>query len=76
MVHGLTEQSGGRLILKSRKGAGTTVELWLPLSVKDLEPTGHDDPQPAAQRSERSTRPLVVLAVETTSFSSWARQRC
>jgi PAS domain S-box-containing protein len=64
MVHGLTEQSGGRLILKSRKGAGTTVELWLPLSVEDLEPSAHDDPQPAAQRSQRSTRPLIVLAVD------------
>lgn len=30
MVHGLAEQSGGRLILKSRKGEGTTAELWLP----------------------------------------------
>jgi PAS domain S-box-containing protein len=40
MVHGLAEQSGGRLILKSRKGAGTTAELWLPMASQaaDVEP--------------------------------------
>jgi signal transduction histidine kinase len=32
MVHGMAEQSGGRLILKSQKGAGTTAELWLPVA--------------------------------------------
>ncbi|AHL75478.1 histidine kinase [Stutzerimonas stutzeri] len=32
MVHGLAEQSGGRLLLKSEKGRGTTAELWLPLA--------------------------------------------
>ena len=30
MVHGMAEQSGGRLVLKSKEGEGTTAELWLP----------------------------------------------
>ncbi|WP_240791185.1 ATP-binding protein [Roseomonas sp. AR75] len=30
MVHGLAEQSGGRLVLMSVEGAGTVAELWLP----------------------------------------------
>ena len=30
MVHGLAAQSGGRLVLKSRPGEGTTAEVWLP----------------------------------------------
>jgi PAS domain S-box-containing protein len=30
MVHGFAEQSGGRLVLRSTKGQGTTAELWLP----------------------------------------------
>lgn len=30
MVHGLAAQSGGRLVLRSRKGEGTVAELWLP----------------------------------------------
>jgi len=32
MVHGLAEQSGGRFNLKSKPGAGTTAELWLPVA--------------------------------------------
>jgi PAS domain S-box-containing protein len=30
MVHGLAEQSGGRLALHSQPGQGTRVEIWLP----------------------------------------------
>jgi PAS domain S-box-containing protein len=30
MVHGLAEQSGGRLTISSRPGHGTQVEIWLP----------------------------------------------
>jgi PAS domain S-box-containing protein len=30
MVHGMAQQSGGRLVLKSEKGQGTTAEIWLP----------------------------------------------
>jgi PAS domain S-box-containing protein len=33
MAQGLAEQSGGRLVLESRPGKGTTVELWLPIGV-------------------------------------------
>ncbi len=31
MVHGMTEQMGGRLMLRSSQGEGTTAEIWLPL---------------------------------------------
>jgi PAS domain S-box-containing protein len=30
MVHGFAQQSGGKLVLKSRKGEGTIAEIWLP----------------------------------------------
>ena len=33
MVQGFIEQLGGRFILKSTKGQGTTAELWLPVAV-------------------------------------------
>jgi PAS domain S-box-containing protein len=33
MVHGLAEQSGGRLRLTSRPGEGTTAQMWLPAAV-------------------------------------------
>jgi PAS domain S-box-containing protein len=32
MVHGLAQQSGGRFVLKSRTGEGSTAELWLPVA--------------------------------------------
>ncbi len=32
MVHGLASQLGGGLTISSRPGAGTTVDLWLPIS--------------------------------------------
>ena len=35
MVHGLMEQSGGRMVIKSSKGIGTRVELWLPAAKVD-----------------------------------------
>jgi DNA-binding response OmpR family regulator/nitrogen-specific signal transduction histidine kinase len=36
MVHGLAQQLGGAMTLKSRLGEGTTVELWLPQSASPL----------------------------------------
>jgi PAS domain S-box-containing protein len=30
MVHGVAQQSGGRLVIKSEQGRGTTAEIWLP----------------------------------------------
>ena len=38
MVHGLAQQSGGRFVLKSRVGEGTTAELWLPVGVEAASP--------------------------------------
>ena len=38
MVHGFAEQSGGRLILHSQKGRGTTAELWLPVAKTSAQP--------------------------------------
>jgi PAS domain S-box-containing protein len=37
MAHGLAEQLGGILMLSSRPGLGTCVELWLPVSAEDEE---------------------------------------
>jgi PAS domain S-box-containing protein len=62
MVHGFAEQSGGRFVLRSRQGEGTTAELWLP-AVKaptqpvDARPSPH--PVPAVQ-----LRSLRVVAVD------------
>ena len=37
MVHGLASQLGGALTIQSRRGMGTNVELWLPLSQTPVE---------------------------------------
>ena len=62
MVHGVAEQSGGWFTLRSRKGEGTTAELWLPAAEKQ---------GPAVDQSGRESDdarvaqvPLVVLAVD------------
>lgn len=61
MVHGLAEQSGGLLVLKSETGKGTTAELWLPLAQAALP----DSVIPAAGDAAQSApRPLTVLAVD------------
>jgi len=61
MVHGLAEHSGGRLILRSEKGRGTTAELWLPVAEKTEVATRAEPP---VQAPEKAHRKLVVLVVD------------
>ncbi|VFU10674.1 hybrid sensor histidine kinase/response regulator [Methylocella tundrae] len=63
MVHGLAEQSGGRLALKSQKGKGTTAELWLPVAQRAAAPAS-DDEQPPTLENSREVSRLVVVAVD------------
>ncbi|HEY9011298.1 MAG TPA: ATP-binding protein, partial [Devosia sp.] len=60
MVHGLAAQSGGRLILKSRLGEGTTAELWLPAA----EAPAVQEFVPQAEETDAANRPLNILAVD------------
>jgi CheY-like chemotaxis protein len=64
MVHGLAAQSGGRLVLKSRKGEGTTAEVWLPaIQVPATAPA--ENPRKADATSPGSgMRALTVLVVD------------
>ena len=59
MVHGLAEQSGGRLTLTSRKGQGTRAEIWLPVATQqaDVVPSL----TPAAAPADRSGRRILVV---------------
>jgi PAS domain S-box-containing protein len=61
MVHGLAEQSGGRLVMTSETGKGTTAELWLPLAQAAEAQTVAVPTDAAAQTA---TRALTVLAVD------------
>jgi PAS domain S-box-containing protein len=64
MVHGLTEQFGGRFALQSDKGKGTTAELWLPVAEARLRAVRADE---AASTPAPQNR-LVVLAVDDDSL--------
>ncbi len=64
MVQGFAEQSGGRLRLKSERGAGTTAEIWLP-----ADETMDEAKFPEALLTTTSLQParsqdLTVLAVD------------
>lgn len=60
MVHGMSEQMGGRLMLKSRKGEGTTAQIWLPVADESVAAAE----QQAATREDPKYRKLRVLAVD------------
>lgn len=62
LVHGVAAQSGGRFVLRSRIGEGTTGEIWLPVADprRETEPREiSPPPEPAVQRSR-----LRILAVD------------
>ena len=61
MVYGLAAQSGGVIRIQSRPGAGTTVELWLPVA----EAGDAQRPRPAtATLAVVPTRSFAVLLVD------------
>ncbi|MDF0696157.1 PAS domain S-box protein [Rhizobium sp. MC63] len=61
MVQGLATQSGGRLILKSRPGEGTTAELWFPIAAVEQRVVAPADvPQPDSDAQRR----LRIVAVD------------
>jgi PAS domain S-box-containing protein len=61
MVHGMIQQSGGKFVLKSRKGEGTTAELWLPVAATAPD---HLQEQAGAKPLNGNEGPLVILAVD------------
>jgi PAS domain S-box-containing protein len=67
MVHGLMAQSGGKLILRSAKGVGTTAELYLPLAEAVQEPS-QEQSLPSETTTTAASRVaeqcLKVLAVD------------
>ncbi|HEX4095119.1 MAG TPA: PAS domain S-box protein [Caulobacteraceae bacterium] len=54
MVHGLAQQSGGALRLKSTKGHGASVEIWLPIA---------DERSPRAPANDAVESPAEVPAL-------------
>jgi PAS domain S-box-containing protein len=65
LVHGVMEQLGGRLMLKSRPDVGTTAELWLPVAAPESAS------EPEAEKpadSHAGVRPMTILAVDDDSL--------
>ncbi|XAZ20696.1 PAS domain S-box protein (plasmid) [Sinorhizobium sp. B11] len=60
MVQGLAAQSGGRLVLKSRLGEGTTAELWFPVTGAESIVKEPEQSVPEAANNSRSLRILAV----------------
>ena len=61
MVHGMAEQSGGTLTLKSKPGQGTTAELCLPIARPDAASAQQETAPRAAVALERK---LAILTVD------------
>ncbi|MEP6830014.1 MAG: PAS domain S-box protein [Rhizomicrobium sp.] len=59
MVHGMAEQIGGRFVLNSTPGQGTTAEIWIPVAALKA-----DQGDPAAQADIGSAPALKILAVD------------
>lgn len=62
MVHGMVEQLGGTMALKSTVGEGTTAELWVPVAGSDSAASAGDSG--AAANAAPDKRTHVVLAVD------------
>jgi len=60
MVHGMAQQSGGRLRLRSEPDLGTTAELWLPVAPWEAASAGEE----IAPRTAALSRALTILTVD------------
>jgi PAS domain S-box-containing protein len=60
MVHGMIQQSGGKFVLRSSKGEGTTAELWLPVAAGP----DHVQTEAAPKPLNGMEGPLRILAVD------------
>jgi PAS domain S-box-containing protein len=64
MVQGFAEQSGGRLRLKSERGAGTTAEIWLPADQTMDESKLSEALLTTTSPQTAGSQDLTVLAVD------------
>jgi CheY-like chemotaxis protein len=67
MVQGMLEQFGGKLVIQTGIGKGTSVQLWLPVA-DEQHPV---DVTFASNASQQLSRPLTVLAVDDDSLVLW-----
>ena len=68
MAQGLAEQSGGRLVLTSEPGQGTTVELWLPMASSQQHAASKAAVSGSPEEPAESMSPLNILVVDDDSL--------
>ena len=68
MVHGLAEQTGGRLVLKSRKNEGTTAEIWMPVARVEKRIAKPDQDEHEKPPLHTQGPSYVVLVVDDDSL--------
>ena len=61
MVKGMVEQSGGRFVMTSEQGVGTTAQIWLPEAATETgsDDTGSGEVNPG--EDEPSKKPVVLV---------------
>jgi CheY-like chemotaxis protein len=64
MVRGLAAEFGGRLFLKSRKGEGTTAEIWLPTAVAASEAPNTGETMDSELRMVDQSEARDILVVD------------
>jgi CheY-like chemotaxis protein len=64
MAHGIAEQSGGRFMLRSKVGEGTTAELWLLIADPKTLEIDQVESSPADEAQAKDQKPLVVVTVD------------
>jgi PAS domain S-box-containing protein len=67
MVQGMLEQFGGKLVIRTGVGKGTSVQLWLPIA----EAQASADVTPQREELREAARPLTILAVDDDSLVLW-----
>jgi PAS domain S-box-containing protein len=61
MVSGFAEQSGGTLVIRSRKGHGTTVEIWLPSTEAAARPAQPEEARPEGNPAQLLSGHKILL---------------
>lgn len=61
MVHGLAAQSGGRLVLASRRGEGTMADIWLPIAAAPPAAAASTEPEMPPQVGEPGRLGVLVV---------------
>ncbi|HEY4090388.1 MAG TPA: response regulator [Luteibacter sp.] len=64
MVHGLAEQLGGMLVLRSQPDAGTTAEIWLPAMAATASMDIPRAEEPLSRRPGTGTKRLSIMMVD------------